>query len=68
MVRAEEGESGCQWAEELAPTRELENLSSPLLCPDLASSVTSGMTSPGLDEPGFSHMFMGALPDVESDR
>ena len=68
MVRAEEGESGCQWAEELAPTREPENLSSPLCsAPARASSVTSAMTSPGLDEPGFSHMFMGALPDVESD-
>ncbi|KAI4548243.1 hypothetical protein MG293_000573 [Ovis ammon polii] len=32
------------------------------------SSVTLGMTSPGLDEPDSSHIFMVALPDVESDR
>ena len=51
------------------PTTELENLSSPLSsAPALSSSVTLGMMSPGLDEPDFSHMFMGALPDMESDR
>lgn len=64
-----EGINGQHRAGELVPTRELESLSSPLSsAPALSSSVTLGMTSPGLDEPDSSHIFMVALPDVESDR
>lgn len=61
--------NGQHRAGELVPTRELESLSSPLSsAPALSSSVTLGMTSPGLDEPDSSHIFMVALPNVESDR